>query len=219
MKLTQHMLTSAILLAAFAITGTGLVAFSYEKTKGRIAQAERDALLRNLHSVVKPENHNNDLFSDMITVTSPQYLGSKQPLPIFRARQNGQPYAVIITAIAPDGYNGDIKLLIGVKYDGTVTGVRVIDHRETPGLGDAIETRRSDWILSFDGLNINNPERKKWKVKRDGGYFDQFTGATITPRAVVKAVAKALQYFELNKDNLFNKTSETLVRQQTQNKH
>ncbi|WP_455223537.1 electron transport complex subunit RsxG [Kaarinaea lacus] len=219
MKLTQHMLTSAILLAAFAITGTGLVAFAYEKTKGRIAQAEREALLRNLHSVVKPEKHNNDLFNDMLTVTSPQYLGSKQPLPVFRARDNGQPYAVIITAIAPDGYNGDIKLLIGIKYDGTITGVRVIDHRETPGLGDAIETRRSDWILSFDGLNINNPEQKKWKVKRDGGYFDQFTGATITPRAVVKAVAKALQYFELNRDDLFNKTSETVVEQQVQNKH
>lgn len=216
MKLTQHMLTSAILLAAFAITGTGLVAFAYEKTKGRIAQAEREALLRNLHSVVKPENHNNELFNDIITVTSQQYLGSKQRLPVFRARNNGQPYAVILTAIAPDGYNGDIKLLIGIRYDGIITGVRVIDHRETPGLGDAIETRRGDWILSFDGLSIDNPERKKWKVKRDGGYFDQFTGATITPRAVVKAVGKALQYFELNRDSLFNTPSETAAVQPTQ---
>jgi len=215
-KLPQHMLTSAFLLAAFAITGTGLVAFAYEKTKGRIAHAEREALLRSLHSVVKPENHDNTLFNDMITVTSPQYLGTRQALPVFRARNNNQPYAVIITAVAPDGYNGDIKLLIGIKYDGTITGVRVIDHRETPGLGDAIETRRSNWILSFDGLNISNPGKKKWKVKRDGGYFDQFTGATITPRAVVKAVAKALQYFELNKDNLFNQPSDTIAIQHAQ---
>ena len=216
MKLTQHMLTTATLLAAFAVTGTGLVAFAYEKTKDRIAEAERAALLRNLHSVVKPELHNNELFNDMITVTSQQYLGSKQPLPVFRARNNGQPYAVIITAVAPDGYNGDIKLLIGVKYDGTITGVRVIDHRETPGLGDAIETRRGDWILSFDGLSIDNPEKKNWKVKRDGGYFDQFTGATITPRAVVKAVAKALQYFELNRDSLFSTPSEIVADQTSQ---
>ena len=216
MKLTQHMLTTATLLAAFAVTGTGLVAFAYEKTKDRIAEAERAALLRNLHSVVKPELHNNELFNDMITVTSQQYLGSKQPLPVFRARNNGQPYAVIITAVAPDGYNGDIKLLIGVKYDATITGVRVIDHRETPGLGDAIETRRGDWILSFDGLSIDNPEKKNWKVKRDGGYFDQFTGATITPRAVVKAVAKALQYFELNRDSLFSSPSEIVADQTSQ---
>ncbi len=215
-KLTQHMLTTATLLAAFAVTGTGLVAFAYEKTKDRIAEAERAALLRNLHSVVKPELHNNELFNDMITVSSQQYLGSKQPLPVFRARNNGQPYAVIITAVAPDGYNGDIKLLIGVKYDGTITGVRVIDHRETPGLGDAIETRRGDWILSFDGLSIDNPEKKNWKVKRDGGYFDQFTGATITPRAVVKAVAKALQYFELNRDSLFSTPSEIVADQTSQ---
>ena len=214
MKLTQHMLTTAILLAGFAITGTGLVAFAYEKTKGRIAQAEREALLRSLHSVVKPEEHNNELFNDQIMVTSEQYLGSKHPLPVFRARNNGQAYAVIITAIAPDGYNGDIKLLIGIKYDGTISGVRVIDHRETPGLGDAIETRRSDWILGFNGRSINNPEPKRWKVKRDGGYFDQFTGATITPRAIVKAVAKALQYYELNKDSLFTTPSELVAEQQ-----
>ena len=210
MKLPQHMLTTAVLLAGFAITGTGLVAFVYEMTKDRIAQAEREALLRSLHSVVRPEDYDNEMFNDQITVTSEQYLGTKEPLPVFRARKQNQPYAVIITAIAPDGYNGDIKLLIGVKHDGSVTGVRVIGHRETPGLGDAIETRRSNWILTFDGRSINDPEQKFWKVKRDGGYFDQFTGATITPRAVVKAVANALQYFQLNKDTLFNRPTEII---------
>ena len=214
MKLTQHMLTTAVLLAGFAVTGTGLVALAYELTKDRIAQAEREALLRSLHSVVQPQDHNNKMFNDQITVTSEQYLGSKEPLPVFRARNDNQPFAVIITAIAPDGYNGDIKLLIGIKHDGTITGVRVIGHRETPGLGDAIETRRSDWILTFDGHSINNPEKKSWKVKRDGGYFDQFTGATITPRAVVKAIAKALQYFELNKETLFNQPTEIITAQQ-----
>ena len=214
MKLTQHMLTTAVLLAGFAITGTGLVALAYEMTKDRIAEAERMALLRSLHSVVRPEDHNNEIFSDQIQVTSQQYLGSDEPLPVFRARQDDRPFAAIITAIAPDGYNGDIKLLIGVRYDGVITGVRVINHRETPGLGDAIEIRRSDWILTFDGRSIKNPDSKAWKVKRDGGYFDQFTGATITPRAVVKAVAKALKYFELNKEALFNQPTELTAEQQ-----
>ena len=211
MKLGQHMITTAVLLAGFAIAGTGLVALAYELTKDRIAEAEREALLRSLHSVVRPENYNNEMFNDQITVTSEQYLGSKEPLTVFRARNDDQPFAVIITAVAPDGYNGDIKLIIGIKHDGTITGVRVVGHRETPGLGDAIEIRRSNWILTFDEHSINNPEQKSWKVKRDGGYFDQLTGATITPRAVVKAVAKALQYFELNKDTLFNQPSEIIT--------
>jgi electron transport complex protein RnfG len=214
LKLTQHMLTTAVLLAAFAVTGTGLVAFTYEKTKLRIAQAERETLLRDLHSVVKPEDHDNDLFNDQMMVTSQQYLGNKLPLPVFRARSKGQPFAVILTAIAPDGYNGDIKLLIGIRHDGSITGVRVISHQETPGLGDYIEARRSDWIFTFNDRSIDNPERKYWKVKRDGGYFDQVTGATITPRAIVKAVAKALEYYALNKDSLFTAPGVTLAGQQ-----
>ena len=209
MNLTKHMFTTAILLAIFAVTGTGLVAYTYEKTKPRIEEAERNALLENLHSVVKPDTHDNELFNDQIYVTSPQYLGSKNPLPVFRARKEGKPVALIITAIAPDGYNGDIKMLIGIHYDGTLSGVRIISHRETPGLGDGIEIRRGDWILSFNGLSLWNPERKSWKVKRDGGYFDQLTGATITPRAVVKAVYKALQYYELNRDLLFERPAQS----------
>ena len=204
MNLTQHMLTTSILLAAFAVTGTGLVALTYENTKEQIAQAEREYLLQNLYSVVSPESHNNELFNDQILVTSPEFLGSKDALPIFRARLDDQPVAAIITSVAPDGYNGDIKLLIGIQYDGALSGVRVISHRETPGLGDAIETKRSDWILGFNGHSIENPEPKKWKVKKDGGYYDQLTGATITPRAIVKAVYKALQYYKLNKTMIFS---------------
>ncbi|MGD8560780.1 MAG: electron transport complex subunit RsxG [Gammaproteobacteria bacterium] len=203
------MLTTAVLLALFAVTGTGLVAFTYEKTKPFIAEAERKALLESLHSVVKPQTHNNQLFNDRIYVTSQRYLGTEKPLPVFRARQNGEPVAAIITTVAPDGYSGDIKLLIGVHYDGTLASVRVIAHRETPGLGDAIDTRRSDWIHVFDGLSLQNPDPKAWKVARDGGRFDQLTGATITSRAVVKAVFKALQYYELNRDMLFNRPAST----------
>lgn len=215
MNLPQHMLTTAILLTAFAVAGTGLVAFTYEQTKQPIEIAEREALLHTLHSVIDVDTYDNELIEDQVEFTSQHYLGSKNPLPVFRARKQGLPVAAIITTVAPDGYNGNIKLLIGIQYDGTITGVRTISHRETPGLGDAIEIRRSDWILGFNGHNLQSPGEKKWRVKKDGGYFDQFTGATITPRAIVKAVHKALEFFELNKDQIFQQP--VAARQTNQN--
>lgn len=204
MQKTRQILTTGFLLASFAVIGTGLVAFTYDMTKDQIAEAERQALLQSLHSVVPLTLHDNELINDQITVTSQQYLGTKEPMSIFRARQYGQPVAAILTAVAPDGYNGKIKILIGVSYEGEILGVRVVDHRETPGLGDAIETRRSDWILGFDGKSTKIIEQKQWRVKKDGGAFDQLTGATITPRAIVKAVFKALSYYEINRDMIFN---------------
>ncbi|WP_455376128.1 electron transport complex subunit RsxG [Kaarinaea lacus] len=204
MQKTRQILTTGFLLASFAVIGTGLVAFTYDMTKDQIAEAERQALLQSLHSVVPQTLHDNELINDQITVTSQQYLGTKEPMSIFRARQYGQPVAAILTAVAPDGYNGKIKILIGVSYEGEILGVRVVDHRETPGLGDAIETRRSDWILGFDGKSTQIIEQKQWRVKKDGGAFDQLTGATITPRAIVKAVFKALSYYEINRDMIFN---------------
>jgi electron transport complex protein RnfG len=113
--------------------------------------------------------------------------------------------AAIISTVAPQGYNGNIYLLVAIRYSGKLAGVRVVKHRETPGLGDAIDEKRSDWISSFDNKSLQNPAPKDWKVKRDGGVFDQFTGATITPRAVVDAVYKTLQYFEKHRDELFTK--------------
>jgi len=130
-------------------------------------------------------------------------LGTKESVPVFRARKDGKPVALAITPVAPDGYVGPIKLLVAISVDGTILGVRVLSHHETPGLGDAIEEKRSNWVLGFNGHSLSNPEDKGWHVRRDGGQFDQFTGATITPRAVVKAVHKALKFYELNKDKLF----------------
>lgn len=203
MNIPRHIITTGLLLATFAVIGTGLVAFTVDQTKGRIAEAERQALLKSLHAVIPRWTHNNELIKDQIEISSQQYLGSKDPLPVFRARLDGQPVAAILTAVAPDGYNGDIKILIGVSYAGDIYGVRVINHRETPGLGDAIETRRSDWIRAFDGKSIQKTEKKNWRVKKDGGIYDQLTGATITPRAIVKAVFKALQYYQMNRDMIF----------------
>jgi len=201
--LARHMSRSAVLLGLFALVGTGIVALIFTGTEERIAAAERAFMLRSLHAVIRPELYDNDIFADMITVTSPDLLGTKESVPVFRARKDGKPVALAITPVAPDGYVGPIKLLVAISVDGTILGVRVLSHHETPGLGDAIEEKRSNWVLGFNGHSLSNPEDKGWHVRRDGGQFDQFTGATITPRAVVKAVHKALKFYELNKDQLF----------------
>jgi len=199
----KHMLTTSLLLGVFAITGTLMVALTFDNTAARIAKNEYQALLKSLHALVPPASHDNDIAHDTVTVTSKALLGNKKSSTVYLARQKGVPVAAVITAIAPDGYNGAIKLLVAIRYDGTISGVRVIKHRETPGLGDAIEIERSDWITSFNQRSLKSPDELGWRVQKDGGIFDQFTGATITPRAVVKAVHRALLYFELNRDKLF----------------
>ncbi|MCW8831088.1 MAG: electron transport complex subunit RsxG, partial [Gammaproteobacteria bacterium] len=149
----------------------------------------------------------NDLLTDTIELAADPDLGTTEPSTAYRARKQDNNVAVVFSAIAPNGYNGSIHLLVGVYSDGALAGVRVVKHRETPGLGDGIEAKRSDWILGFNGKSLNNLSEKQWKVKRDGGEFDQFTGATITPRAVVKAVHAALLYFKANNKILFKKNT------------
>jgi electron transport complex protein RnfG len=199
----RNVVAATVLLAVFAIIGTGLVAFTFQQTEPRIRQNEREELLRNLHQIIPPQSHDNNIFKDTTEVVAPQMLGTSEPVTVYRARKDGKPVAVAFTPIAPDGYNGAIKLLVGIKYDGTLAGVRVISQHETPGLGDGIETDRSNWILGFAGKSLGNPPLRRWAVKKDGGVFDQFTGATITPRAVVKAVRKSLLYFRAHRDELF----------------
>ncbi|MBS3953866.1 MAG: electron transport complex subunit RsxG [Methylomicrobium sp.] len=194
---------SAVALGAFSILGLGLVALISSATEDKIALNERQSLLQGLKQLVPENLYDNDIVADHILISD---LNShlKTPSAIYRARKNGQPVAAVITAIAPDGYNGDIKLLVGILEDGTLSGVRVVGHKETPGLGDKIESSRSDWILSFSGKSLINLTDQEWAVKRDGGVFDQFAGATITPRAVVNRVKLTLQYFKQNKEKIFS---------------
>lgn len=196
------MLIGAFILGLFAVVGTGLVALTYDGTAERIAENERQSLLRNLHQIITPESHDNDIYTDVVQVTDP-LLGTNQPVTVYRARQGREPVAAVIASIAPDGYGGAIKLLVGIDYGGGIAGVRVISHRETPGLGDAIEAERSDWVLGFNGRSLGEPEASHWKVKKDGGVFDQFSGATITPRAVVQAVYNTLRYYQNHREALF----------------
>ncbi len=194
---------AALILGVFAVVGTVLVAGSYMLTRERIEANEREALLKRLHQVIPEVSYDNDLFADVVEVHSPQLLGTERPVTVYRARKGGRVTAVVLTPVAPDGYNGRIRLLVGVRPDGRVSAVRVLSHAETPGLGDAIEVERSDWIRDFRGRSLGNPPASRWRVKRDGGVFDQFTGATITPRAVVGAVRRTLKYVEKNEQWLF----------------
>ena len=200
MNYRQIVITATILLL-FAVIGTAMVAATYEGTRERIAANERETLLRKLNQLIAPERYDNDLLEDSIELPAGELADS--PLRVYRARRQGQPVAVVMNAIAPDGYSGSIYLLVGVNHDGSVAGVRVVKHRETPGLGDGIDEERSNWIFEFDGRSLDDPPPGKWGVKKDGGVFDQFTGATITPRAVVKAVHAALLYYRAHRDALF----------------
>lgn len=201
--IARHMLTTGILLGLFAVIGAGLVALTEEGTREPIAEAERQALLRNLHAIIPPGRHDNDIYTDTLEVIHPLLLGTGKPVTVYRARMKGQPVAALFTTVAPDGYSGAIRLLVGVNADGTLAGVRVLAHKETPGLGDDIEIERSSWIKSFDGRSLLDPEETRWTVKKDGGVFDQFTGATITPRAVVRGTYNTLRYFREHRNEVF----------------
>ncbi|MCJ7558124.1 MAG: electron transport complex subunit RsxG [Gammaproteobacteria bacterium] len=201
-------LRAGALLAVFALAGGSLLALTYSGTRERIAENERAFTLRSLNEIVDTHRYDNDLFTDVVLVTDRDLLGSKDPVSVYRARKNGQAVAAIIASQAPDGYNGTIKLLVGVNVDGGLAGVRITGHRETPGLGDGIELERSNWVLDFAGHGLGRPAIEGWQVKRDGGDFDQFTGATITPRAVVRAVKNTLLYFDAHKNDLFSPPSQ-----------
>ena len=206
MNIHKQVLTTAALLMIFAIIGSGIVGLTYENTYERIKLNEQRVLLRKLNTILSPAEYDNDLLVDQIVLEKDSLLGTSEPSNAYLAFKSNKPVAIVLSPVAPNGYSGPINLLVGIYHDGRIAGVRVVKHRETPGLGDSVESKRSDWILGFDDKSLENPTSKKWKVKRDGGEFDQFTGATITPRAVVKAVHSALLYFQEHRKELFKQT-------------
>lgn len=198
---------SALSLAIVAIIGTALLSGVNNLTAGRIAEQERRVVLEQLGQVVSPEKYDNSLQNDFIRFQDERFFPRQQTVTAYRARKQGEPVAVILRFAAVDGYNGNIDLLTGINSDGTLSGVRVSSHKETPGLGDFIEIEKSDWVNQFEGLSLQKPAASGWAVKRDGGQFDQFTGATITPRAVVEAVQLALDYYQANQQQLFDQAT------------
>lgn len=194
----QSIRRSAIGLGIFAVITGGTIAFTQALTEKRITEQAARAEARALFEIIPESDHDNDLLKDTVVLPAGDQLASEGPVTAWVARQDGEVVGMIMPAVAPDGYSGAIKLLVGINPEGTVLGVRVIGHKETPGLGDRIETRKSSWVNDFEGRSLGKPEPRKWNVKKNGGVFDQFTGATITPRAVVKAVKKTLIYFRKN---------------------
>jgi electron transport complex protein RnfG len=201
--LSSKIALAALTLAACALLAVALLGGTEMLTRDRIAsvraQAERDALAL----VLPPSRYDNDITADQISVVAPKWVGDDKPLSVWRARRAGEPAALVLQVVARDGYAGAIQLRLGVDVDGRVTGVRVVEHKETPGLGDAIEAERSDWILGFTGKSLQMPAAEQWTTRRDGGEFDQFAGATITPRAVVHAIRRALQYVERHGNEIY----------------
>lgn len=193
---------NSIILGIFAMVTVGLIAVTQQSTAERIAEEIRRVQLSALTETLPDEQHDNDMLNDTFVVDDRELLNLLRPSEAYRGRQDGEVVAVILPVIAPDGYSGRISLLVGIRANGELAGVRVLNHRETPGLGDKVELSKSQWILSFDGKSLTMPTPEDWGVRKDGGAFDQFTGATITPRAVVQAVYRALQYFDENRGSL-----------------
>jgi electron transport complex protein RnfG len=200
-EISRSMLKNALVLGLFAIGTVGSVALLQQGTATRIAAAEREAQVRALAEILPAGSYDNHLLDNRIELNAPE-LGHRSPQSAYLALKGEQPSALILPVTAPDGYSGAIHLLVGIFADGRLAGVRVLGHRETPGLGDKIELAKSDWIRSFEGKSLSNPGEDGWAVKKDRGDFDQFAGATITPRAVVKAVHGALRYFDKHRTQL-----------------
>ena len=186
----------------FTLIGTSLLALTYLQTKDSIAKSEQEEELKLISQLLPRSSFDNDIVSDTVALAPDLLLGTTAPGKAYRARLAGQPVGVAMEVTAPDGYSGRINLLVGIKADGTLAGVRVISHKETPGLGDYIDIAKSDWIKIFGGKRLTDGKDDEWQVKKDGGQFDFMAGATISPRAVVKAVHKAMQYFALHRDEL-----------------
>lgn len=199
MKLGDAIGRNSLVLGLFAVVVTLALAGTQLLTREEIAAQRRAAEARAYSEILPPSRYDNALLDDVRPVDDRELLGLEQPGKILVARRGGQVQAVIVPATAPDGYGGAIGLIVGINADGSVAGVRVVSHKETPGLGDRIDARKSRWIEGFAGRSLGDPAAALWAVKKDGGVFDQFTGATITPRAVTAAVKRTLQYFEANR--------------------
>lgn len=213
----KHTTVTAATMVAFALIGTAMLAYIFNITREPIEKSEAEARLMLFRQILPDEHYydsdiqhtDNNLLKNVIEIAPNELLGNTSPSKAYIARQDGQFAAVILEAIAHDGYSGDIKLLIAIRADGSISGVRVLTHKETPGLGDYIDIAHGNWIKLFDNESVEKTPAEQWKVKKDGGKFDYMAGATITPRAVVKAVEKALQFYAQHQDLLHQSPQHT----------
>jgi electron transport complex protein RnfG len=202
-RIARSTLQTAVNLVFFAIIGTTILSSTYYLTRDTIAATVEKAKLKLVSQLLPPSSYDNDIMQETRTVAADEMLGTGEATRAHIARLEGQPVAVVLEAIAPDGYSGQIFLIMAIRQNGELGGVRVVAHNETPGLGDYIDIAKNDWIKTFDGRSRVLFKDADWKVRKDGGVFDYMAGATISPRAVIKAVNLALQYFEAHRDELF----------------
>lgn len=205
-SLLKEILKPGAFLAGFALLGTVALAFVYGLTLPQVEANERASTLQQLNVLVDSQTYDNDLLASKQILPAADF-GSAEDVTVYRASKQGLPVAALFIVSAPDGYSGKIRLAVGIHADQTLAGVRVLAHKETPGLGDKIEADRHDWILGFAGKSLQNPTNTGWAVRKDGGEFDQFTGATITPRAVINATKRTLDWSAQHFTSLFTPTT------------
>ena len=192
------------ILAGFALLASVLLGVTNCSTEGTIQQRLDEDLKKSLEEVVPVTLYDNDMLQDTVMIPSTEFNIGANETTVYLAKKSGKITAVCFKFIAPDGYSGAINMIMGVDREGNILGVRVLNHKETPGLGDKIEVAKSDWILSFAGRSLDNLTPAQWAVKKDGGVFDQFAGATITPRKTVQATYRGLQLFKARQAQLIN---------------
>lgn len=209
----QSSVKNGLILAAFALLSTGLTTMTWVMTKDQIQSEKEKALLRAIAELVPADRFANDPYADCTLITHEKLLGSKEPQPTWRLRdEDGKPVAAVISSVAPNGYNGRIEIIVGHYFkQSLLAGARVTAHKETPGLGDKIEAHKSRWILQFNETSTQQLKMDDWQVKKDGGQYDAFTGATITPRAVLLAIGKNIDYFNQHQQDIFSAPSNCFV--------
>lgn len=199
----RSIVPAGLILAGLAAICTALVAVTHAVTAPRIAANEQAYLEQSLAPVLEGVEYDGKLSESTIVIAEPNELPGNEPVTVYRVFADERPVAALFVVNARGGFAGSIRLLIGIAANGSITGVRVLDHRETPGLGDLIESSKSDWILQFAGRSLADPPPPSWAIKRDGGEFDQLTGASITPRAVIRGIRDTLEYFGENREIVF----------------
>ena len=199
---------SGAILAVLAAICTALVAITHSTTAPQIAANAQAYLEQSLQPVLEGLEYDGKLSESTLIIETPHELPGGEPVTVYRVYADGAPVAALFIVTAKDGFTGPIKLLVGIAANGEISGVRVLEHRETPGLGDLIEAAKSDWIEQFRSRSLADPDRALWAIKRDGGVYDQLTGASITPRSVIKAIKETLLYFAANREQVFADVSE-----------
>lgn len=199
----QSALKTGLTLAFIAAICTALVSATFQLTKERIAANEKALLEQSLQPALAGVFYDSSVSESRLVLPPPHGLPGNEAAIIYRVFAEDEPVAALFAVTARDGFSGAIRILVGINFNGTVTGVRILQHRETPGLGDKIDSSRSDWVFQFDGHSLTSPAVSGWAIRSDGGEFDQLTGASVTPRAVIKAIRETLLYFDAQRDEIF----------------